>query len=203
MSSKLLGHLAEVRTLPVITLGNLADSLKEDALLVVCLISILPFMQPIPIPGLSTVLGLVALTQGLSLMFIHKPLLTKAMREVAISHEKFEIFYKAAEKFTRIADKIAVANSPITNLKAIRFVCGFAIVFSAAFLSLPLPIPFSNFVPALSIALICLGLLEEDIILVVIGLSISIAVIWMAVLSYHLIAENFPIYFEKLLNFIQ
>jgi hypothetical protein len=195
MSSKLLVHLAEVRTLPVITLGQLADTLKEDALLVVCLISILPFMQPIPIPGVSTVLGLVALMQGLSLMFIHKPLLTKKMRAVAISHEKFEIFYKAAEKFTKVADKLAVANHPVTNQKLVRFVCGFSIFLSAAFLSLPLPIPFSNFVPALSIGLICLGLLEEDIILVVMGLSITVAVFWMGALSYHILAEKFPIFF--------
>lgn len=195
MSSKLLVHLAEVRTLPVITLGNLADCLKEDALLVVCLISILPFMQPIPIPGLSTILGLVALMQGLGLMFIHKPLLTKRMKEVTISHEKFEIFYKAAERFTNFTDKIAVASHPWTNSKASRFLCGFSIALSSAFLSLPLPIPFSNFVPALSIALVTLGLLEEDIILVIIGLSITVAVIWMGVLSYHLLAEEFPIFF--------
>ena len=196
MSSKLLVHLAEVRTLPVITLGQLADCLKEDALIVICLISILPFMQPIPIPGVSTVLGLVALMQGLSLMFIHKPLLTQKMRAVSISHEKFEIFYKAAEKFTMLADKIAIANHPITNQKLIRFICGFSIFLSAAFLSLPLPIPFSNFVPALSIGLVCLGLLEEDIILVVIGLSITLAVIWMGILSYQLIVEYIPTLFS-------
>lgn len=192
MSSKLLVHLAEVRTLPVITLGKLADNLKEDALLVVCLISILPFMQPIPIPGVSSVLGIVAMMQGLSLMFIHKPLLTQKMREVSISHEKFAIFYKAAEKFTKVTDKIAVAHHPATNLKVVRFICGLSIFLSAAFLSLPLPIPFSNFIPALSIGLVCLGLLEEDLILVVIGLSITVAVGWMGVLSYHLIAENLP-----------
>lgn len=195
MSSKLLVHLAEVRTLPVITLGKLADCLKEDALLVVCLVSVLPFMQPIPLPGISTILGIVAMMQGLSLMFIHKPLLTKRMQDVSISHEKFEVFYKAAEKFTHFADKLAIANHPWTNSKASRFICGFSIVVSSAFLSLPLPIPFSNFVPAMSIALITLGLLEEDLILVIIGLSIMVAVIWMGILSYHLIAERFPIFF--------
>ena len=50
MSSKLIAHLTEVRTLEVITLEKLTDSLKGEALVVVCLISILPFMQPIPIP---------------------------------------------------------------------------------------------------------------------------------------------------------
>ena len=195
MSSKLLAHLNEVRAYPVITLEKLSDSLKQEALVVTCLIAILPFMQPIPLPGISTVLGFVACLQGISLMFIQKPLLTRRMKAIAISPEKFELIYKAAEKFCRITDKLAIAPHPWTNSKASRFLCGISIVISSLFLSLPLPIPFSNFVPALSIALVCLGLLEEDLILVIIGLSITAAVIWMGFLSYHLIAEKFPIFF--------
>lgn len=195
MTSKLITHLSEVKNLPEITLEKLVDSLKDEALVVVCLIAILPFMQPIPLPGLSTLLGLVALLQGLSLMFLRKPMLTKRMKEIKISHEKFELIYKAAEKFTKIADKISVFNHPWTNSRLCHFICGLAIAMSAAFLSLPLPIPFSNFVPALSIALICLGLLEEDIFLLIIGLSITFSVIWMGVFSYHLIAEKFPAFF--------
>jgi hypothetical protein len=184
-------HLTEVRNLPEITLDKLVNSLKDEALVVVCLIAILPFMQPIPLPGVSTLLGLVALLQGLSLMFLKKPMLTKKMKQIKISHEKFELIYKAAEKFTTMADKISVFNHPWTNSRASHIICGLAIVISSAFLSLPLPIPFSNFVPALSIALICLGLLEEDIFLLIIGLSITISVIWMGFISYHLIVEKF------------
>jgi hypothetical protein len=195
MSSKLLAHLSEVRTLEIITMEKLTDSLKDEALVVVCLISILPFMQPIPIPGLSSILGFITFMQGISLMFLRKPLLTKKMKAMIISKERFDHIYKAAEKFTKIADKISVYNHPWTNSRASHFICGLAIAFSSAFLSLPLPIPMSNFVPALSIAMICLGLLEEDIFLVIIGLSISVAVIWMGIFSYHLIAERFPIFF--------
>lgn len=200
MSSKLITHLSEVRTLPVITLENLVDSLKDQALVVICLISIIPFMQPIPLPGLSTALGLVSLLQGVSLMLFRRPLLTKKMKEVKISHEKFETIFKAAEKFSRFAGKISILSHPWTNSRASHFICGFSIVLSSAFLSLPLPIPFSNFVPALSIALICLGLLEEDIFLVIIGLSITCSVIWMGFFSYHLLIENFPT-LPNLLNF--
>lgn len=195
MSSKLIIHLSEVKNLPVITLEKLVDSLKDEALVVVCLIAILPFMQPIPIPGLSTLLGFVALMQGLSLMFLKKPMLTKRMKEIKITHERFDQIYKVAEKFTRIADKISVFNHPWTNSRASHVICGFAIVLSSAFLSLPLPIPLSNFVPALSIAMICLGLLEEDIFLIIIGLSITFSVIWMGIFSYHLIAEKMANFF--------
>jgi hypothetical protein len=196
MSSKLIIHLSELRSLPVITLEKLVDHLKDEALVVVCLIAILPFMQPIPIPGLSTILGLVVLMQGVSLMLLRKPMLTKKMKEIQISPERFEQIYKAAEKFTKFSDKISVFNHVWTNSRLSHFICGLAIVLSASFLSLPLPIPFSNFVPALSIALICLGLLEEDIFLVISGLSITVAVIWMGIFSYHLIAERFPYFFQ-------
>ena len=196
MSSKLIIHLSELRSQPVITLEKLVDHLKDEALVVVCLIAILPFMQPIPIPGLSTILGFVVLMQGLSLMLLRKPMLTKKMKEIQISPERFEQIYKAAVKFTKFTDKISVFNHAWTNSRPSHFICGLAIVLSASFLSLPLPIPFSNFVPALSIALICLGLLEEDIFLVISGLSITVAVIWMGIFSYHLIAERFPYFFQ-------
>lgn len=195
MSSKLITHLAEVRALPEITLDKLAESLKDEALLVVCLIAILPFMQPIPIPGLSSVLGMIALMQGVGLIFLKKPLLTKKMRDVKISHERFEQIYKAAEKFCYYADKMTILRHHWTNSRASHVICGLAIVLSSAFLSLPLPIPLSNFVPALSIALICLGLLEDDLILVIIGLSITITVVWMGIFSYHFLIEKFPTFF--------
>lgn len=195
MSTKLIVHLAEVRNLPVITLDKLVENLKDEALLVVCLIAILPFMQPIPIPGLSSILGLIAFLQGIGLMFLKKPLLTQKMRGVIITHERFEQIYRAAEKFTRIVDKLSLFRHPWTNSRASHFICGLSIVLSAAFLSLPLPIPFSNFVPALSIALICVGLLEEDLILVITGLSITLAVIWMGFFSYQFILEKFTDYF--------
>lgn len=195
MSNKLLGHLAEVRNLPVITLEKVAESLKGEALVVLCLVSIMPFMQPIPIPGLSSLLGLIALLQGVGLMFWKKPLMTQKMKSVVISHERFEQIYKVAEKFGKISDKISLYQHPWTNSKASHIVCGLAIVISAAFLSLPLPIPFSNFIPALSIALICVGLLEEDLVLIMTGMGITFTVIWMAVFSYHIIVDTLRNYF--------
>lgn len=198
MSAKLITHLAEVRNLPEITLEKLADCLKDEALLVVCLVAILPFMQPIPIPGLSSLLGLIALMQGVGLIFLKKPLLTKKMKNAKISHERFEQIYKAAEKFCYYADKLSIWRHPWTNSRASHVICGLAIIISASFLSLPLPIPLSNFIPALSIALICLGLLEEDIVLVVMGLCITVTVIWMGIFSYHFLIEKFPNIFSYL-----
>lgn len=187
--------LEEVKTLPVITLGNIVSHIEGEALLILCLVSILPFMQPIPIPGLSSILGLIVLLQGIGLMFWSKPLLTEKLKKVIISQEKFEIIYKAAVKFSSFTSRMSVFKHPATNSKFSHVLCGLSIVISSAFLSLPLPIPFSNLVPALSIFLICVGLLEEDIALILMGHGITATVIWMAIFSYHLIHDKIQAWF--------
>jgi len=195
MSSKILAQLDEIKSLSNITLEVIMNKMQDEAILIVCLISILPFMQPIPLPGISSVLGLIVLLQGIGLMLWKKPILTKRMKEIQITQERFDQIYRAAEKFTRFTDKISVFQHPWVNSRASHIICGLAIILSAAFLSLPLPIPMSNFVPALGIALICLGLLEDDLILTSLGLFITTAIMWMAIMSYQLIAEQIQNYF--------
>lgn len=195
MSSRLIKALEDVRDLPVITLGKIVEHVEGEALLILCLVSILPFLQPIPIPGLSSVLGVIVLLQGVGLMLWSKPLLTKKMRSVNITHERFEMIYKAAQKFSNFTSKISAFKHPMTNTRVSHIICGIAIVLSAAFLSLPLPIPFSNLVPALSIFLICIGLLEEDLVLILIGMGITATVLWMAMFSFHIISEKLQAWF--------
>jgi hypothetical protein len=190
MSERLMQALNGVKDFEEITLGSIVDHLQEEALLILCLVAILPFMQPIPIPGLSSILGIIVLFQGLGLVIWGKPVLTKKMRKITISKDKFDIVYRAAVKFNNITSKISTFKHPLAATRTAQIICGLAIIFSASFLSLPLPIPFSNLIPALSIFLMCIGLLEEDIMLIFMGMAITFAVFWMAVVSYGFIVEQ-------------
>lgn len=195
MSTRLINALENVRKLPEITLGTIVASIEEEALLVVCLVAILPFMQPIPIPGVSTLLGLIVCLQGIGLMLWSKPLLTDRMKKVTIDHDKFEKIFSAASKFSSFTSKLSAFKHPVINTRGSHIICGLAIALSAAFLSLPLPIPFSNFIPALSIFIICVGLLEEDVILTFIGLGITFVVGLIATFSFHIIKEHISSWF--------
>ena len=195
MSDRLLIALDHVKTLPEITLGKIVDRVEEEALVILCLVSILPFMQPIPLPGLSSILGTIVLLQGVGLIFWSKPFLTERMKRVHISHERFELIHKAARKFSTFSSKISTFKHPVTATRACHIICGISIVLCAGFLSLPLPIPFSNLIPALSIFFICIGLLEEDIILILCGLIITLAVGWMALYSFHLLKDQISVWF--------
>jgi hypothetical protein len=187
--------LDDVRQLPEITLGRIVDRIEGEAILILSLISIMPFMQPIPIPGLSSVLGLIVFLQGIGLLLWNRPLLTKRLRAVRIPPEKFELIYRAAKKFSNFTERISAFRHPIVSSRISTIICGVSIILSAGFLSLPLPIPFSNLIPALSIFFICVGLLEDDIVLLLCGHGITITVIWMAIFSYHLILEKFQNWF--------
>jgi hypothetical protein len=50
-------------------------------------------------------------------------------------------------------------------------------------------------VPAIAIFFICCGLLEEDIVLIICGHTITFAVLWMSLLSYHLMKAQFQNWF--------
>lgn len=190
MSVKLMSALEQVKTLPDITIGKIVDMMGEESIVVLCLISILPFLQPIPVPGLSTVLGLIAALQGVGFVLFSRPVLTKKLRSIHISHERFELILKAASKVTYVMSKISTLKHPIVKSRFVHIVSGICIIYSALFLSLPLPIPFSNAIPAYSIFFICVALLEEDIALLAVGICISLTAIWMSILSYHLIMEQ-------------
>ncbi len=195
MSERLINALDEVKHLPEITLGSIVDRLGDESLLIVSLIAILPFMQPIPIPGVSTLLGLVVFLQGFGLLIHGKPLLTRGMRNIRLTNHKMMMIHKAAVKFDKFTSKLSLFKHPVISSRGPRIMSGITIMFAAAFLSLPLPIPFSNFIPALCIFFICAGLLESDLMLVIFGHGIAATVIWMIFASSQIISEKFQVWF--------
>jgi hypothetical protein len=191
MSEKLIKAMDKVRSLPQITLGKIVDEMGSESLVVVCLISILPFMQPIPLPGISSLLGFVVLLQGLGLMIWGKPLLTQRMKAYRIQTERFEKIYHLANKFSGFTSRISTVKHPIATTRVVQLLSGLAIVLLASFLSLPLPIPLSNFIPALGIFSICVGLLEEDLLLILIGYGITLTIVRMGLFSYQMLLDHF------------
>jgi hypothetical protein len=175
----------------VVTLGEISDKLRDKGPMLLSLICVLPFMQPIPIPGLSTVLGFVILLQGVGLVISGKPLLTQRMKDVQLSPEKVATFVKVARKiFPWIGWMVKPRGRHFVKHRVNQIICGFVLSGLALFLSLPLPLPSSNFIPAIGIFLICLGLLEEDFLLVMLGILYSAIFTWILSFSFHMLWEE-------------
>lgn len=172
-----------------ITLGKIAGKLDKKGLILLALIADLPFMQPIPIPGVSTVLGLIIILQAVSLIIGAPAYLPRGLKDKEIPQEKWGIFIKVANKFLNFLSflKIKPRLRFLANHQISRILTGLCLVTLASFLSLPLPLPASNFLPALGIFFLCLGLLEEDGYLVILGWVYSSVFFVMLFLLSHLI----------------
>ena len=146
---------------------------RGKALLLILLV--LPFCQPIPLPGLSTLFGLLIAWVGLRVAFGHSVLLPKFIQDKIIP----------SKLLTQILTKSLWVFSKLRHLThpRIRWICepplwhichGIFISLLGLFLALPLPIPFSNLIAAWPLFLLGLGLLESDGVFVCIAYSLII-----------------------------
>jgi hypothetical protein len=186
--------LSEVKALlddKEVTLGEIADKLHSKGLVFLSLISVLPFLQPIPLPGISSVLGFVIVLQGIGLIFFNKPLLTNKMRSMTLSPQLVERFIIVSQKiYPWLSWMVTGIGKELTHFRLVRIVSGITLVGLALFLSLPLPVIGSNFLPAIGIFCTTLGLLEEDFVLVVAGIFYALVFTWLTSLSIELLIEQ-------------
>jgi hypothetical protein len=135
---------------------------------------ILPFLQPIPLFGLSTPFGiLIAMVAYFA--YLKKPAVLPAKWAAKTLPAKtvLQIAETSEKVFEKIA-KIVHPRLPKLFNEPFRTISFILIVVNALLMSLPLPVPFSNSVPAWMIAINVLANLEEDGILVLISYLISL-----------------------------
>ena len=160
-------EMAQVRTL---SLQFLLDIVGPKGHAFLCMFLCLPFMQPIPLPGLSTPFGISMAIVGVLLFRGRAPWVPKRFGKLTLESS---IVLKICSGLERLLGRLEHLVKPrgqfICRQIWIRRLNGGLFFVLGILLSLPLPIPFSNNVPAIAIFLISWGMLEED--LVVIGLG--------------------------------
>ncbi|MFY7929403.1 MAG: exopolysaccharide biosynthesis protein [Oligoflexus sp.] len=161
----LLNHLDAIEERCLQGDPRLQDILKifgPDGHYVLILFFILPFLQPIPLFGLSTPFGLLIAVIAV-FAYLRKPAWIPARwgdRSLKGSTVK-----RIAEGSERIFEKLGFLLHP--RLKYLfqgpfRLINVSLVVLNAVLLALPLPIPFSNTLPAWMILFQTLAHLEED-----------------------------------------
>ncbi len=153
-----------------VSIRSIIDLLGEKSHSLLIIFFVVGFIQPIPLVGISIVFGLVISFFGFFMIFGYKPWLPQKLLNVKISQ-------KVGLKTVEISKKITVELEKWIRPRGqlylkYRIFLGFAGVItliSGLLLSLPLPIPFSNGLPALTLLLIHLGHLEDDSNVVLLG----------------------------------
>jgi hypothetical protein len=122
-----------------------------------------PFCTPIPLPGLSTPFGLVIAYIGLRLGLGRRPWLPARLLDKRLPPRFFPRFLAGARHLLRgIEYFLRPRCTGIMRWGVVRRGLGVMICVAGLLLLLPLPIPFSNFLPAITIVLLAAAMLEND-----------------------------------------
>lgn len=165
-----------------VTLRAVLYILRGRAYMLLIILLCLPFLVPVPIPGLSTPFGLAIGVIALRLSLGQRPWLPKRIQRYPIPGG---FFPKVIDLATRVIRTMESFLRPrwliLTESGFIRQLHAVVILASASILLLPLPVPFSNGLPAWAILLMAGGLLERDGLFVTLGylmFALSVVYLW-------------------------
>lgn len=167
--SEELHRLAGLCEGDTVTLRGLTDTMGARGHALVALMLGLPFLLPIPLPGLSVFFGIciaiagTRMALGLGVWFpkrwIDRPLSPKLLHRV---------FRAGGRLMRRLERWIRPRGAFFHAYPWVRPVTGFMIAGCGLFLALPFP-PGTNFPPGIAILLLSTGSLEEDGIFLALG----------------------------------
>jgi hypothetical protein len=153
-----------------VTLREVIYALRGRAYLLLVILLALPFIQPVPLPGLSTPLGLAIVLVALRLALGQRPWLPMKIQRLRLPAGFFGKVMTFTERLIRFLESVLRPRwAWLTGTALLIQLHAVVMLVSALILLLPLPIPFSNVLPAWAIFLLACGLLERDGLFVFLG----------------------------------
>lgn len=161
--SSQLGRLAAQFGDRPVPLGELADVLQLRGYSALLILLAFPFVTPVPLPGVSTVFGLVIALLGVRMMLAQKPWLPNrlAARELPARFLP-KLLLAASRGFGKLEKLLKPRLLYPEYPAAFQRASGVMVVICGLLLLLPLPVPFSNALPALTVILLAAAGLERD-----------------------------------------
>lgn len=145
------------------TLQEVIEILHGRGFNIILILMALPFCTPIPLPGLSTPFGFALMIFGLRIVVRKRPWLPEKLLTRKIPYATLNRIIGAALRAAYYLEKILHPRLRFFHRwNSFGVLNGLIITSNAFLLMLPLPIPFTNTLPALSILLIAAGMMEED-----------------------------------------
>jgi hypothetical protein len=176
LSESLRELVANVPADQPLTLDILLDHTGGRGGFLVMILLCLPFCQPVPLPGVSTVVGIVLVLLGVYLALGERATLPRG-----IGARPLPVFFRtrllsASVRLLRFIERwVKPRGSKWILWRGVRVFNGLLVVFMALLLSLPIPLPFTNQPPAMAILLVALSTMEEDGVLIWFGYLVALA----------------------------
>ena len=152
------------------TIDELHIRLAERTWPLLLVLFSLPFTTPIPLPGISSLFGIGIAAIGFAQMLGKTPVLPARVRRIRCSPGFLaRVVAGTARLLARLRSVLKPRWIWLAEHRALRIVSGCIIGISGLLLALPLPIPFSNAIPAYVILLTSIGLIERDGLIILVG----------------------------------
>lgn len=172
-TSQLLAALARHRTQGDVTVRDVADWLGGRSYGLVLLVLALPAWIPVLPPGVASIFGIVLVAVALQ-MIVGKtvPWLPQIVEQRGLAADKFRRLVDRAEPWLRRIEQVCRPRlGHPTDGPVVRVVALWILVLA---LAICVPFPMTNSGPALSIAVIALGLIERDGLMVAGGVLLGV-----------------------------
>ncbi|MDG7055068.1 MAG: exopolysaccharide biosynthesis protein [Wolbachia endosymbiont of Menacanthus eurysternus] len=157
-----------------VTLFDIKTALQERGFGVLIIIFSLPLSVPIPVPpGYTTILSIPLILFSLQLLFgFHSPWMPNWLEKksfqrstLALVVEKTSPALRKIEKFMKPRMSFIFCGPGEKILAFIMLLCA---------LSIAIPLPLTNFIPAIGTTLISLGIMSKDGLLSILGVLVSL-----------------------------
>lgn len=170
-----------------LTIGDIVDRTHHAGFSV--MIAFLALCS-LPLPGVSVPFG-IAIAFGAVQMAagMHRPWLPRRLRARAVSIRTLRWISDRLTRWTAGLERVARPRFEGLTRGVGWSVCGLALIWHAAGLSLPLPIPGSNLIFIVPILIYAIGLLESDGLLVMLAHAITAGHVVAAAAFWHVVAE--------------
>ena len=158
-----------------------------------------PFVTPIPLPGFSIPFGIVVALLGTRMALGQKPWLPQKLLDRELPAQFLGKFLGAASRIVKILEYFLRPRLAfVRNYAVFARIAGLLIALSGLFLVLPLPLPFSNSLPAWTVILLAAGALGRDGVFFIAG-CVSFTV---SVTFFTLVALGGKEFFDRIRQFI-
>ena len=177
--SQLLSQLLVEYTDRPLPLSILLEKVGNSGFGTIAGILIIPMLIPLPIPvaGFSTLFGSGIVLVGCQLALgYEKPYLPKRIARLELSSTASQKILKQIDRLLRPLERMSRHRlSKFSNSWWGCRISGACLAWDALLMSLPLPIPLTNLVPAYTILFLAIGLLEFDGLFILIGYGLTVA----------------------------
>lgn len=163
--TRALNELMQRSSREPVRVGDVLREIHEDGFCLVCIIHVLPFLQPISLGPLAFAAGASLAALGTQIIKgADVPWIPERMARITPSEKTWRILLRTCERVLHFCRRFARPRwARLVVGPAARQLTGAIILIGGVLLAIPLAgVPFTNTIPALAVLFACIAELEED-----------------------------------------